>query len=352
MKQTVKVCNKSNLESALKELSNAKLIVMTTQADGFEQCVKKMGELVPDVPNIGVCGQGYYELKDCPNDIILVGFYDCEAIADIFNDINKPILSVHRLMKYVEEIRGNANNTVCLDFSTGNDSVVITTFNTCLDDRGIPLIGGTSWDTRVSYNGVVYENACVYALIKNNSGTIKAYMENIYTIDESMPDFIATKIDEKNPKIITLNNQSAAKVYQETLNIKESDIENQTFKNPIGRIVGDKIYIISVKNKCPDGSLETYKRANSMDALTILKLGDYDSIIKDTVSNIKKDIPSIKGIFSINCLFRYFMFNDFHYTGDYLKTMNQLNNHVGFVACGEHYRTQHVNQTMTCFVFD
>lgn len=132
----------------------------------------------------------------------------------------------------------------------------------------------------------------------------------------------------------------------------ESDIESQTFKNPIGREVGEDIYIISIKSHCPDGSLECYKRANHMDTLTILRLGDYDAIIKDTVSKIKRDMPSIKGVFSVNCIFRYMMFNDMHYMGDYLGNMNQLGNHVGLVGCGEHFRTQHVNQTMTCLVFD
>ena len=116
--------------------------------------------------------------------------------------------------------------------------------------------------------------------------------------------------------------------------------------------IGEDIYIISIKSHCPDGSLECYKRANHMDTLTILRLGDYDAIIRDTVSKIKRDMPSIKGVFSVNCILRYMMFNDMHYMGDYLGNMNQLGNHVGLVGCGEHFRTQHVNQTMTCLVFD
>ena len=134
--------------------------------------------------------------------------------------------------------------------------------------------------------------------------------------------------------------------------IKEKDIETQTFKNPIGRLVGDNIYIISIKSRCSDGSLECYKRANHMDALTILKLGDYEDIIRDTVTRIKGDMPSVQGVFSVNCILRYLMFNDINYMSDYLKTMKQLGNHVGLVGCGEHFKTQHVNQTMTCFAFD
>ena len=352
MKQTVKICNTTNYESSLKELATANLVILMAQSATFERCVVKMGEIIPQVPNIGVCGQGYYELNDHPNDIILVGFYGCEAIADVIEVVERPILSVQKIKEYVNAIKGNESNTVCLDFTTGNDSVVVTTLNTCLYEKGISLIGGTAWDNKVSYNGVMYENACVYALIKNTNGNIRSYMENIYSIDESMPSLVATKIDEESQKIITLDNKSASAVYQDILNIRECDIESQTFKNPIGRLVGDKTYIISVKNRCSDGSLECYKRVNPMDVLTILKLGDYDAIVKDTVSTLKGEMSSIKGVFSVNCILRYMMFNDLNYMGDYLKNMNQLGNHVGFVACGEHFRTQHVNQTMTCFVFD
>lgn len=352
MNQTVKVCKTTNFEDSLRDVSSANLVILMAPSAVFERCAKKMKDILPDVPNIGVCGQGYCQLKDCPEDILIVAFHGCQTVIDVIPDVKKPILSVQRLMDNVKQIQGNEKDTICLDFTTGNDSVIVTTFNTCLNEKGISLIGATAWDNKVSCNGVVYENACVYALIKNLTGTIRSYKENIYGIDENMPKFIATKIDEDAQKIISLDNQSAASVYQNCLHINEKDIESQTFKNPIGRLVGDDIFIISIKSRCPDGSLECYKRANHMDALTILKLEDYPSIIQNTVSMIKHDLPSLKGVFSINCILRYLMFQDLKYMDEYLRTMNQLGTHAGLVGCGEHYKTQHVNQTMTCFAFD
>lgn len=352
MKQTVKICNTANFASSLKEVADAKLVILMAPAAIFGDCVEKMGELIPEVTNIGVCGQGYYELQDHPEDIMLIAYDECEAVADVIEDVHRPILSVQKIKENMNAIQANAKNSVCLDFTTGNDSVIVTTLNSCLSERDIALIGATAWDNKVSFNGRLYEDACVYALIKNTNGTIRAYMENIYVLDENMPSFVATKIDEASQKIITLDGKSAASVYQDALGIKESDIESQTFKNPIGREVGEDVYIISIKNHCADGSLECYKRANHMDTLTILQLGDYDAIIKNTVSKIKGGMSSIKGVFSVNCILRYMMFNDMKYMGNYLKNMNQLGNHVGLVGCGEHFRTQHVNQTMTCFVFD
>lgn len=352
MNQTVKVCSTANLEAALQEVSAASLVVLMAPSAVFEQCVGTMKQTLKDVPNIGVCGQGYYQLKDHPEDVIVIGFGGCKAVVDVIEDVKQPIKSVQTIMEHVKNIQGNEKDTICLDFAAGNDSMIVTTFNACLNEKKIPLIGATAWDNKVSCNGVMYENGCVYALIKNLGGTIRCYKENIYEIDKNMPYFLATKIDADAQKILSLDNQSAASVYQNALQIDEKAIESQTFQNPIGRLVGDEIYIISIKNRCPDGSLECYKRANEMDALTILKLGDYPSIISDTVSMIKQDMPSLKGVFSINCILRYLMFLDQNYMGDYLRTMNQLGTHVGLVGCGEHFKSQHVNQTMTCFAFD
>lgn len=352
MKQTIKICNTASFSEALQSVASANLVILIAPSPVFDDCASHMKLALSDVPNIGICGQGYAESKDHPEDIMLVGFYDCHAVVDVIRDANQPILSVDSLMHHVTGLAGNKSNTVCLDFTTGNDSVIVTTFNACLNEKQIPLIGATAWDNKVSCNGIVYQNACVYAFLTNKTGSIHPYKENIYCIDETMPAFTATKIDAAAQKIVTLNNQKASSVYQNALHISENDIENQTFQNPIGRLVGDDIFIISVKNKCPDGSLECYKRANPMDALTILQLGDYEKIIQETVSQIKRDFPKLSGVFSINCILRYLMFQDLHYWDDYLKTMNQLGTHIGIVGCGEHFLTQHVNQTMTCFAFD
>lgn len=352
MEQTVKICNPGNLEASLQSLSSYSLVVMMAGSNIFKSCVEKVKNILPNTPNIEVCGQGYVGTRDCPDSIILIGFQGCEVAVDAIADAGKPILSLSKLAEHVKNIRGNGKNTVCLDFATANDSVIITTLNSCLSEADIPLIGGTAADNLVGCNGTVYEGGCVYALIKNKNGSIYAHKENIYTPDAGMPNFIATKIDEDSQKIITLNDCSAASVYENALGIEDKDVETQTFKNPLGRLVGDEIYILSVKCRCPDGSLECFKRANPMDSLTILQLADYKAVIQDTVHTIKKELPRVKGVFSFNCIFRYLMFQDFKYWDEYLKTMDSLGTHVGMVGYGEHYKTQHINQTMTCFAFD
>lgn len=89
-----------------------------------------------------------------------------------------------------------------------------------------------------------------------------------------------------------------------------------------------------------------------MDFLTILGMGDYREVVRDTIARIKADLGSASAVLSVNCLFRYILFNDEHYWDSYLAEMCQSFSHAGMVGVGEHYNTQFVNQTMCCLAFE
>ena len=78
----------------------------------------------------------------------------------------------------------------------------------------------------------------------------------------------------------------------------------------------------------------------------------YKAIVKNTIQTIRKDFPKISAVFSINCLFRYLLFNENNYMQEYLYEMGTLGNHAGLVGYGEHYNNQFVNQSMACVVFE
>ena len=84
----------------------------------------------------------------------------------------------------------------------------------------------------------------------------------------------------------------------------------------------------------------------------MLELGDYRKIVKETIQTIRRDFPHPSAVFSVNCLFRYLLFNDNNYMQEYLQEMGTLGNHVGFVGYGEHYNNRFVNQSMTCVAFE
>ena len=136
------------------------------------------------------------------------------------------------------------------------------------------------------------------------------------------------------------------------LGIGRDKITTQTFKNPFGHVCNNDTYIVSIKGVESDGSITTFRPANRMDFLTILSMGDYREVVQDTIARIKSDLGGASAVLSVNCLFRYIMFNDENYWDSYLSEMCRSFSHAGMVGVGEHYNTQFVNQTMCCLAFE
>ena len=134
-------------------------------------------------------------------------------------------------------------------------------------------------------------------------------------------------------------------------NVTEQQILTQTFKNPFGKLNGDDICIVSIK-EVNGNALACYRQVNDSDVLVLLELSDFRNVVKHTVQKIRTDFPRISAVFSVNCLFRYKLFSENHYMQEYLGEMGALGSHAGFVGYGEHYNNQFVNQSMACVVFE
>lgn len=351
MKQFFGMSQNGNLQEAVQGLKAPQFIMLLSNDEQFEAHVRKLETLFPHVPSIGCIGMSY-ATRVVEKGVGIIAFYDgVSATANVLEEVSvMPVKYIERLKKDVHTINPAKDNTVCIDFCSGNDACALTTIYSVLQHNNISLVGGTGDAGRVSANGKVYQDAVAYALIKNNTGKVRAYKENIY---HKMGNyrFIASGTDKANYKIGRLNGIPAKQVYQNILHIAEEEIQTQTFKNPFGKINGDDICIISIKEVSGD-ALTCFRQVNDSDVLIMLELGDFREIVRNTIRTIQRDFSKISAVFSVNCLFRYLLFNDYHYMGDYLQEMSILGNHAGLVGYGEHYNNRFVNQSMTCVVFE
>lgn len=351
MKQFYGQSKKGDLKEALVGLSDPKLIILMSNPDQFAEHVSQLQELYPDVPSIGCIGMSY-DTKVVEAGVGITAFTGgVEAVANVLEQVSTmPVRYIKRLEDDVKKIQADARNTVCIDLCAGNDACVLTTMDSVLGKQRISLVGGTGDQGKVSANGVIYEDAVAYALIKNKDGKVKVYKENIYRpMDEYR--FIASGTDRSKYYMGELNGQPAKKVYMDALGITESDITTQTFKNPFGKLSGQDVCIISIKEVVGNG-LAFFRQVNDSDVLTLLELRDYKEIVEETIRNIKSDFSRISGVYSINCLFRYLLFSDNNHMDTYLNQMSSLGSHCGLIGYGEHYNNQFVNQSMTCVVFE
>ncbi len=351
MKQFFGMSASGDIKEAVRGLSNPQFIMLLSNSGQFEANVKALQGIFPKVPSIGCAGMSY-STKIVEKGVGVVAFYDGVSVAvNVLEQASvMPVKYIRRLEKDVETVKASQNDTVCIDFCSGNDACVLNTIYSVLKKKGVSLVGGTSEDGKVSVNGKVYPDAAVYALVKNLNGRVRAYKENIYH-KMGNQRFIASKTDKANYMIGQLNGKPAKQVYQDLLHVSEKQIQSQTFKNPLGKINGNDTCIISIK-EVNGNALSCFRQVNDSDVLIMLELGDYKAIVKRTIQTIRKDFPRISAVFSINCLFRYLLFSENHYMQEYLQEMAALGNHAGVVGYGEHYNNQFVNQSMTCVVFE
>lgn len=348
---------KGDVSEALKNITEPEALFFSVADESMlEQTANEIERRFPGVASIGGVGQAYSGKNFFDAGITVIAMKEnIKVAADVLEQASvMPIKYIRRLEDAVKAVGGGRGNTACFDIcSSGADVRAVTTLSDYLCRRGYDLAGGTSNSASVACNGKVYKDACAFFIFKNLKGKIKSYKENIYIHpQENDKQFMVTEAEPKNYRICTLENKSAEKVYTSELGISRDKITTQTFKNPFGYVCGSDTYIVSIKGVESDGSITTFRPANKMDFLSILSMGDYREVVQDTISRIKSDLGSAPAVLSVNCLFRYIMFNDEHYWDSYLAEMCRSFSHAGMVGVGEHYNTQFVNQTMCCLAFE
>ena len=300
MKQIYRVDKSGNLAQAISEITAPKLLLLMSNNEQFEQHVEELERHFPGVPSIGCIGGSYGgQTVVADNGVAVIAMEgNLSVVTNVLEQASTmPVKYIGRLEEDINKVAASENNTICIDFCSGNDACVLTTIYSVLGKKHISLVGGTGDGGKVSVNGKIYADADAYALIRNNDGKIKVYKENIY---KQVPAcrFIASKTDRSKYLIGELNGRPARKVYQDILNIGDKEMATQTFKNPLGKMNGQDICIISIKEVVGD-KLECYRQVNDSDVLTLLELQDISHVVEKTINQIKKDFTHISGVFSI-----------------------------------------------------
>ena len=357
--RTGKGSAESAVSSATSGLNNPSAIIFFADYYIIGDVGRKLKEKYPEALIMGTIGTKLVNGEVDDKGLSVMAFFDDVKVSSgIIKNLSEcPIIDMENIEKKAREIGSGKDDTVCIEFCTNDEEMLVTTLNACLGRKGISLAGGTVFGAPegkagiVSYNGVLYENACVYTLIKNLKGKVKVFKENIYEKKSNIHHF-ATKVDTETKALIEIDGEPAAEVYSREVGVDKENIIDNVFKNPMGRVVGNEVYISSMKELGPDGIIYNYKCINRNDCIYFLELGDYDAIERENREKIKREMGHVSCIFSIDCVYRYLMYSDEKYFGKYAKDMASLGAHMGFVSGGEQYNNQHVNQTMICVAFE
>lgn len=345
---------------ATAKISNPKLLIYLSSYQHLKEGAKLVKEKYPDVPLVGTSSTTYFKSESTDARMILIGFGQ-DAIAEvgiIKNLSSVPMADIPAMEEKIRKVRPGKEDTICLEFCTNDEERLVTTMNVALERTGVTLAGGTIFgvpDGATSYamvDGELYSDACAYAIIKNTSGRIRVYSELIFKPLEGTKPHIATSVDLANKELLTLDGRPAANVYCEDTGVSQSEIPTNVLTNPLGRVIGNEIYIASPYGIGRNNSLINYKKINENDTISVMELVDYEKRGTETRDRMKSDAKKISFVFSINCIYRHLLYTDRGYLTTFLGSMVELGQHVGIVGGGEQCGKQHVNQTMVAVVFE
>lgn len=298
--------------------------------------------------------------------------YDDEGLSvmAIFDDIecaSGVLLEVTTYpMRYLSHITNavnnlsSLNNTCCIEFTTafGNcEELVQDTFRKALSSVEVPVVGGSSGAgagekvTYVSLNGGVYEEACVFVLIRNLRGKIRIFKENLFKPTEHY--FTATDVDCDERAVYEYDGQPASQVIANALHVPVVQLKQFLEMHPVGRIEGDQIYITDVDDVSPDGKITYFSRIYNHTQVVQLEVDDMDMVWDLTANEIHRLMENISFSLVVNCLTRsrYFVsggrFEDFN-----SRLKNEYGDFIGVSGYGEQMNYEHLNQTMLIACFE
>ena len=350
------------VREATREIQSPKLLLFFADVEHFEEYTALINEEYPDTivmgstTYAGFCMDGAYK-----DSLLVMGIEDgIECFADVLEEVDRyPLKYVDRIKGCVEKFK-DLKNTVCFEISTGLvgcEEMVLSTFSSVLESKEIPLFGGTAGDhgkaekTLISLNGVIYEKACIFVIIKNLGGKIKLYRENIYKPTKHY--FTATKVDVKNRIVHEYDHKPAAVVTAEALNTSVKELSGYLDGYPLGRIIGGDMYITANQMVTSNNGMAYHARVYNNSKMVLLEPDDYKNVISETIEKVKKEVPKPSLAIMINCLARSILFENDGYLDTFAKSMgNALGNYIGFAGYGEQLNQQHFNQTMVLAVFE
>lgn len=359
------ISQNSNIKVAIDEatanIKDAKLILCFSAKHKLNEALALLSEKYTSVPILGVSTAcNLNNTTHCEDSVEVMAFIDnVDVICGVIENISSaPVKYIKTLEENIKALSPGRDNSLCLEFCTGNEENLVSTLNSVLKKNNISLMGGTALDLSsdsnpmVGLNGKVFKDACVYALIKNHNGRIKVVKENIYHNAGNNIDFIANKIDKTNNEIIELSGTAAKEKYISTLNIPKEKISQYILTNPLCKVVGSEEYIIALKDSSLKNTLCCHKKVNLNDRIRILTLSNYDDIINTSIKRVKDEFKNASFLFSVNCMHIYLLFQHEKYMDTFLRKFSSNSDHIGVVSGGEQFMNQHVNQTIIYAVFE
>ena len=339
------------------------LIIFFSNYDNFYFYTNKIHEVFPNSVAIGstsymnFCSAGFAH-----EGFSLMAINDgiecsCETLYELSSYPKRYIKHIYRAL---DELT-STENTCCLEFCTAysnGEEFAMDTFKEAFIGKNIPVLGSSagsglsdSEKTVVSLNGKCFVNSCVFVLIHNLEGRIAFYQENIFKPTDYV--FSVTDVDLDNRRVYEYDGKPAANAFVERLGISRDEIENYLRFHPMGRPLGNKIYITDLNKIMDDGSITYYSQIYNHSKLLMLELDDIKKVWKKTSKEIQQKIQKASFSIVMNCITRTRLFEKENLMEEFNDELNNnYGSFVGISGFGEQMDFINLNQTMVIVMFE
>lgn len=351
-----------NVTNKINEEGTPVLIIFCSPEPDFEFYTEEFHREYPHTTVIGVTSDFSYSDKGFGQESLLVQavFDGMEVSAGTIFEITHYPARYSASISHAVSMLSDTDNTVCLAFSTTADNceeLVQDTFRHVLKKKKIPVVGASAGGGRsirsntVSLDGRVFSEATVFVLMRSLTGKVFVYKENVFKPTKNIVR--TTDVDCEARTVYEYDGNPAADTLKMLLGVAEEELEEALQDHPMGRIVGDDIYITSSGPINKDRSIPYYARIYNQTRLAILEPDDLDRVWSETAKVIKSHIPNPSMTFTVNCVNRWRYFNKKGKNEEFANRLTgEYKTHMGIIGYGEQFNYEHFNQTMVMIVFE
>lgn len=346
------------IAEATKGLKKADLLILISPFIKAEKSAEYLAEKYPGTPMIGTTS-AYYTAKNTDDTSIMVVALAGVTVATgvIANTRKTPVTSILEFEETLCSLEPEPNNTVCVEFNTGNEEKLLATINSVLKRYEISLAGSSAYGTplgdknQIIYNGKLLADTAVYAFIKNNAGNILVGKENIYKRLSDKPHF-ATLVDRNTKTLFQLDNTPAHEIYTAETGIEKEGIVENMLVNPLGRAAGDDTFITATSSLDMNGVMFNGKAVFDNETIYIMEPDDISDTSQRTIEYVTDNLSKTSFILCFDSVNRFRYIAGIGQLDQYLENLSTLGSYAGILGVGEQINNQHVNQTLVYVAFE
>ena len=127
------------VSEATRGLQSPEAIIFIAPHDYMQEVARLLQEQYPQTPAIGTIGTKLVNGQVSDKNVSVLGlFSDAKVRCGIIENISEcPVVAVKDIERKIAEVAPGKDNTVCIEFCTGEEEKLVTTFTSCLAKKGV-----------------------------------------------------------------------------------------------------------------------------------------------------------------------------------------------------------------------